>query len=251
MKIFTFSCFSTKCVVKIASDEIIASNLANECFNLCKNLHLKYNFFDKNSLISKINNRKNQKIKLDFQTQNILKEVLKLSKITNYAFDITKISLKTNEATPNLIGEEAIKIDKKYLYFENPKTKIDLGGVIKEYAVDECAKICEKYPFVINFGGDMKFNKNINIKLKNPKNPSEAIHEISLNNNSLTTSGLYERKNHIIKDEPFKYNQVSVYGENTLACGIFSTSLCFKNFELPKDYKAILIDFDNNIFYKN
>lgn len=248
MKEYAFACFSTKCVIKLDAKEELASSIANKCFEICKNLHLKYNYFDKNSLISKINQRDKNRIKLDKESQKILEITLNLSEITDYAFDITLINKKLENNA--IYGKNAFILDKRFIEFSDLKTQIDLGGVIKEYAVDECAKICEKYPFIINFGGDLKTNKNIFVNLKNPKNPSEAIKKVNINNLALTTSGLYERANHIINTQDFKYNQVSVIGESALNCGVFSTALCFKDFELPKEYQAILIDFNNLIYEK-
>ncbi|MBZ7990625.1 MULTISPECIES: FAD:protein FMN transferase [unclassified Campylobacter] len=249
MKEFVFSCFSTKCVVKLEASEYEASNLAIKCFELCKNLHLKYNYFDNSSLVSKINNKSKNRIKLDQQTMMILQKLSSLSEITNYAFDITLINKKLKNNAK--YGKNSYFLSKKFIEFEDINTKIDLGGVIKEFAVDECAKICEKYKYVINFGGDLKTNKEIFVNIKNPKNPQEAIKKWQILNQSLTTSAQYERANHIINTKDFKYSQVSVIGENTLSCGVFSTALCFEEFVLPKEYLAICIDFNNEIKYQS
>jgi thiamine biosynthesis lipoprotein len=85
--------------------------------------------------------------------------------------------------------------------FENPNTKIDLGGVAKGFAIDTIVDTLKNYGFdnfVVNIGGDIFVSGNKNggkpivAGIKNPR-ADEVRKTLTINSKALCTSGDYER----------------------------------------------------------
>ena len=262
---------TSPCEVQLyCNDTQKAKEIAQKILNSAKELEIKYNFYNPNSYLSALNQRKTNL--LDTQTKELLSRAKLFYTQTNHIFDITmgtlsaarklKSTEQIKEASQILepyIGLEHFKIKKDKLTFDNQYTCIDLGGFVKEYAVDIAVKIVKKYKIqsaLINFGGDiyalgLKPNGNaFSIGIKNPLNPTEYLTEYSITNQALTTSASYERSHHIdgksyshiITKESLQSNIISatVIAPTTLEAGVFSTSLMI-NPSLGTKYKKILI----------
>lgn len=182
-----------------------------------------------NSDIYKINSAAGKDyVKVHPEIIKMIQTSIKYSQLSDGAFDITLgpiINLwgigTDNERLPS---EEEIKsklqlVDyKKISVNENDSSvmlkeegmAIDLGGVAKGFAADEVLKIYKKYNIengLINLGassiyalGKNKDNNNWSVGIKHPRSedPNEYIGVIKLSNESLSTSGDYER--YFIKD---------------------------------------------------
>ena len=220
-----------------------------------KRLEKKYNYYDTNSLLSKINLR--QENKLDLETKTLLQRAKQYYKLTENIFDITIATIKDiyvdEKSIENLeqkkanllkyVGCEHFEIKKNKLYFDNTYTKIDLGGFVKEYSVDRAVNIIKKHKIqsaLINFGGDIfvigkKPNgEKFKIGIKNPIDKTKYIKFIELENEALTTSASYERFyeienqqfSHILsKTNTLNAKSVTVISKNCVESGVFSTSL--------------------------
>ena len=151
----------------------------------------------------------------------VLEMAQKISELTSGAFDISIepfVSLwKINTDTPHVatsaeISERLPLVDFKNISLDPEKKsvrllkkgmKIDLGGIAKGFAADEVAKICQKHKIrraVIDLGGNVyvygkKKHKELwSVGIKNPEMPDSApLIKISTSQNSIVTSGLYER----------------------------------------------------------
>ncbi len=276
---FDFVSMTTPCKVMLYK---VNEKKALRCFKEIKQntlvLERKYNFYDKKSYLSRtINNRDKNKIKIDQQSANILKIVRNLSIATNNLFDITTGTLKQcykkdkiedvkkslEEFIPKT-GIDVWDIKNRFLEFKYSDTILDLGGVIKEYAVDEAAKIAQEHGIksaLINFGGDIfclgekEGNIPFSIGIKNPLNPQENLVIVELKNQGLTTSANYERSfsienedfSHILTKTKQQKDIISstVISNSTLKSGIYSTSFMIDtNIEIPDDLKVVLVDKD-------
>jgi len=236
---YKFEVFTTECEIQLFDiKKPKADTLASHILKASKLLEKKYNFYNPNSYLSKLNSRVENE--LDFESKSILQELKKLYKLTNGVFDISVGS--------DLIKDRADKfweIQKNRLKFNNPNTKLDLGGVIKEYAVDKAVKYLKKSKIdsaLVNFGGDLfalgtkPSGESFSISIKDPNNREQKIKTILLKDQALTTSAHYERESHIIGTKS-RYISATVYGERTLICGILSTSyLLDENITLPQKY---------------
>ena len=233
-----------------------ADNIAKLVLGEAKRLEKKYNYYDPNSLLSKINQRTENR--LDAETKSLLQRAKQYYKLTDKIFDITIATIKelyiSQKSTSSLIkakstlinfvGCEHFEIKKDKIIFDNKYTKIDLGGFVKEYAVDRAVNIIIKNRIksaLINFGGDIyaigkKPNgEKFRVGIKNPKDKTKHIKFVEIENQALTTSASYERNykienqdySHIISKNLSVNNHTSatVISKNCVESGVFSTSL--------------------------
>jgi thiamine biosynthesis lipoprotein len=122
--------------------------------------------------------------------------------------------------------------------------RLDLGGVVKEYAADRAAQLCREVGVdrgVVDLGGDLAVvgvhadGSPWLAGIKAPRNPDSAIAQIELRSGGLATSGDYERVmivdgrrySHIIdpvSGYPIEsYASVSVLADSCLVAGAAST----------------------------
>lgn len=248
---YQFEVFTSPCEVTLYDiSKQKADTLASQILKNSKHLELKYTFFNSTSYLSKLNNREEQV--LDFETKDILTQTRTLYDMTNGVFDISVGTIKNlhEDLLKQFVGIKNWEIKKDKLVFSNPYTKLDLGGVIKEYAVDKAVQLLKKSKIssaLINFGGDLYALGNkpdgspFSIAIKDPLNPSQKFTSIALSNSALTTSAHYERAGHIIGEKNSILSS-TVFGQKALWCGAFSTAyLIDERVELPKGYKSFNI----------
>jgi len=268
---------TSPCELHIYCDNLTKSQtLAKKILHMAKTLEKKYNFYDESSYLWALNQRKTNL--LDSQTKDLLTRAKHFYTKTNGIFDITMGTLskarklksiaQVEEESHTLmpyVGVEHLKIKKNKLTFDNPYTLIDLGGFVKEYAVDLAVKILKKEKIntaLINFGGDIYAlgtkpdGKLFSIGIKNPLNPQTYMTQVSLSNEALTTSASYERNHtveettysHIISKEGLQTQILSstVIASTTLEAGVFSTALMIDP-ALPHTHKILQIREDLEI----
>jgi len=148
---------------------------------------------------------------------SLLEQSLHYSHLTKGAFDITFSSVGylydfRNKIKPNKREKEglvasidfrSIRLDKvtKTIKFNNLKTKIDLGGIAKGHAVDQCIALLRlqgiKNAFV-SAGGDSRVIGKKNdrlwyIGIKHPRDKNKLVVNLPLEEVAISTSGDYER----------------------------------------------------------
>lgn len=255
--LYKFSAMSTPCEVLLYSDDKVQANAwAEMVLQETKRLEKKYNYFDPDSYLSQLNQR--QSDHLDQETKSLLQRAAKYYKLTHHIFDITVATIKdlykqshsiteletAKERLLPFVGCEHFKIKKDRLSFDNPHTKIDLGGFVKEYAVDKAAMLLKKkrcQAALINFGGDIyalgsKPNGDpFIVGIKDPQDRTKNIQEVAIRDQALTTSASYERS-HLIEDQSFSHIipttttakkplSVTIVAANCVESGVYSTSL--------------------------
>ena len=263
---------STPCeLILYTQEKSLADKVANAVLIETKRLENKYNYYDVNSLLSKLNKRETQD--LDRESKELLTRAKKYYSLTQGVFDVTVATIKDlfKEAKDSreleekiqklkpYLGCEHFSIKKDKLSFDNEFTKIDLGGFVKEYAVDRGVKVLKKYKIqsaLINYGGDIyalgskPSGEAFKIGIKNPNNLKEYAKEVLLQNQALTTSASYERNyqvgsktySHIISstDMISDLKSVSVISSNVVESGVYSTSLMI-NPHLETKNKVIML----------
>ncbi len=242
--------------------------IASKILEMAKGLEQKYNFYNPNSLLSLINQRKIKK--LDFQTKELLQRAKLFSSKTAGIFDITMGTLVGNRTDPEpllpFVGVDHFRIKRDQILFDNPHTLIDLGGFVKEFSVDQEVKILKREKIqsaLLNFGGDIyalgsKPNgKPFSIGIKNPLNPDQYITHVKLKNQALTTSASYERNeviegksySHIIAQSSLQLEVISatVISSSVVESGVFSTALMIDP-SLDTSLEILLISKDLEIW---
>ncbi|MDF1875952.1 FAD:protein FMN transferase [Sulfurimonas sp. SAG-AH-194-I05] len=270
--VYQFEAMTTPCeLILYANNKTLADTSAKAVLNEAKRLEYKYNYFSQNSVVTQINQR--TLIVLDQETKDILQRAKKYYTETNKVFDITLATIKNiyveevdstvlkekKEHLLTYVGCEHFSIKKNKIYFDNPYTKIDLGGFVKEYVVDRGVKILKKHKItsaLINFGGDIYAlgkkpdGEQFRIGIKNPLEPSKYACEETLENQALTTSASYERKNkvglqmhsHILsKDKETSLSRsVSVISSNCVQSGVYATALMV-DLHIKTNHKTIIL----------
>lgn len=256
---YRFTVFHTPCELQLfAPAKADTDRAAHAILKQAKRLEKRYNFFDPDSYLNRVINRRSEEtVVLDAESAGIFAKVREYSEQVGHRFDITLGTVKgcydlstleaihrCREEKAPFCGPERWRIGKKRLSVDNPHTLFDLGGVIKEYAVDEAAKILKRNRIVagvVNFGGDLYVHgrhpegRAFEVGIKDPQNPSRHIMTVELENSALTTSAHYERNrvvegtviSHIVaRDESRSTLQsATVIAPSALFCGIVTTAM--------------------------
>jgi thiamine biosynthesis lipoprotein len=268
---------TTSCEVHLfTSSHAHAKKVAMEILAMAKRLEKKYNFYAPNSYLSALNGR--TMTHLDPESVDILRLAKHFYRSTNGIFDVTVGTLKESmkyqtieeierekEALQPYVGSDHFAIKHQKLSFSNPYTRIDLGGLVKEYAVDQGVKIVKRAKIesaLLNFGGDIYAlgakpdGSWFKIGLKNPLDPSTYIEDIYLSNQAFTTSASYARNqqvegktySHIMHTKELQGTilSASVLSPTVLQSGIYSTALMIDH-ELEIPFAKLLIDRELNL----
>ncbi|SHN58174.1 lipoprotein [Fervidobacterium riparium] len=217
--------FGTYIKIKIAS-KVNTNTVAKAIFNEMKRLEQKYDPYNESSVLYKLNNSEDW-VEVDDETLSIIDTSLKLARYTEGAFDpsigrLIKLwgfdkftqNQSTNQfkvPTATEIAEAASQsgYQKIAIDYLNKKIKtngvwIDLGGLLKGYALKRAYQIAKEFDKnchgFIEAGGQImilgpKYNKaNWVIGIRDPRGqPGENIAIVYMKEGSIATSGDYER----------------------------------------------------------
>ncbi len=279
------------------SSEAKANEILSHCEDIVKDIDNKMNPSTISSDIYKINqNAGKEPVKVSKDTFNVIKASLHYSEVSNDSFDATigalvqlwnigneKAKVPTQEEVNALLPSVDYKniiLDEKNstVMLKNPETKIDLGGIAKGYAADKVVQYLEGQKIegaIVNLGGNIytlgtKDGKTkFNIGIQDPTKPrGNAIGSITTTNNSVVTSGIYERYiekdgkiyHHILSPKtgyPVENNlsSVTIISDNSMNCDALSTTAFslglekgLKLIESTPNTEAIFITKDKQIY---
>lgn len=216
-------------VVTLSAYGINSKEVVEESFKRLNEINEMASTNINTSDIYKINNSSGiGYVKVQPEILKMIEASKEYSKLSSGAFDITMgpiINLwgigTDNEKMPTeeeiktklrLVGYDKIRINENEssVMLEEQGMSIDLGGIAKGFAIDEVLKIYKKYNIengLINLGassiyalGKNKGNSDWSVGIKHPRSEdsNEYMGVIKLSNESLSTSGDYER--YFIKD---------------------------------------------------
>ncbi|MBS0484164.1 MAG: FAD:protein FMN transferase [Proteobacteria bacterium] len=234
-------------------------------------LEAKYSRYRADSFLSDINRVAAQSgsIPVDDETAGLLDYAATCYQQSDGLFDITSGILrrawnfKSGEVPPQetiralleKIGWHKIRWQRPVLAFTVAGMEIDLGGVVKEYAVDRAAALCRDAGIehgLINLGGDIKIigphgdGSPWRIAIRHPRIPGGILHTLLLHSGALASSGDYERcitvngirYGHVLNPKtgwPVNYMAaVSVIGEFCVVAGSASTIGMLKGEDGPQ-----------------
>jgi thiamine biosynthesis lipoprotein len=211
----------TYATITIIDRNTTRANLAiDAAFEEITRLERLMSLYNESSEVALLNRNGTNWTTLSPDTIYVLKKAEYYSRISSGSFDITcnplldlwMVKAKNENKTPTpeeieevreLVGYEHLIIDEdlKSAKFDKEGMSITLGGIAKGYAVDcACEKLIEAgiNHALVNIGGDMRAIGDKNgvpweVALQNPRNEEEYITIIKLENESVATSGDYER----------------------------------------------------------
>lgn len=270
-----FKAMTVPCEVQLFGS-LKASQIAAMIEQNTHRLEQKYNFYSEQSWLTReLNQRSGQSVLLDDESLVVFQTLKNLVTGTAGAFDPTVGSLKwllaknaslsrahAYQMAQPMMGETAWHLEDNQLCISHQETRFDLGGVIKEFAIDQAINLAQSLGVtaaLINFGGDIRVmgskpnQEAFNVAVVNPHDPTQAFFSLPLANSALTTSAHYERKtqfsdgqtSHILsqKGTHSKVLSVTVVAPTALEAGAISTALTIDPLlSVPDEVGVIFID---------
>ncbi|HMK56965.1 MAG TPA: FAD:protein FMN transferase [Dissulfurispiraceae bacterium] len=216
------SMYTIVSITVVAANEADAQAVINASFNELDRLARLLNFYSEESEVSEINRMAGLKpVKVSQETMDIIEKSVYISEKTDGAFDITVGPLVRlwdlkNKVIPDqkaidekmkIVGYRNIFIDRHAsTVFIKPKgAQIDLGGIIKGYAVDKVVALLRHSGIrsaVVSVGGEVRtFGRKPDgaswvVGVQNPRQKGrddEVIATVDLSDRALSTSGDYIR----------------------------------------------------------
>ncbi|WP_333874297.1 FAD:protein FMN transferase [Methylobacter sp.] len=167
-----------------------------------------------------------------------------------WRFDLSKLPEQAQiQELLDKVGWHKLHWAPPVLEFSTPGMEIDFGGVVKEYAVDRAATLCQAAGIrhgVVNLGGDIKIigpradGSPWQVGIRHPRREEAVMQTISLREGALASSGDYERcimvdgvrYGHVLNPKtgwPVKHlAAVSVVGDFCVVAGSASTIAMLK-----------------------
>jgi len=251
--------------------------------------------FKPESELSKVNNLAGKHpVKISSELFKLLKASLYYSELTSGAFDISFSSVgylydfrnrekPTENQKKSLIKQinfHNIHLNEtdSSVSFDSDKLKIDLGGIAKGHAVDQCIDILRGYGIknaFVSAGGDSRVIGKKNdrlwyIGIRHPRDEKKLIINLPLEQVSISTSGDYERfflqegvrYHHIIDpktgDSARNSQSVTILASSSTMADALSTSIFIlgsaKGLELINqipEVSAIIIDQYGKLHYSD
>lgn len=185
--------------------------------NQVRALEAKYSRYQTDSLLSQINRLAGteQLLEPDPQTAALLNYAATCYELSDGLFDISSGALRQvwNFKSGSLpaqakidtclahVGWQHVRWDGRQLGLPLAGMELDLGGIVKEYAVDAIADFCRQAGFqhgLVDLGGDISVigpkqdGSAWRVGIRDPFAP-QAMAYIDLRSGALATSGSYER----------------------------------------------------------
>ena len=193
-------------------------SLLDHCFSLCASYEKLFSRTLEGSDIYRINHSNGQPTQVDRETALLIEKAIYYSELTEGAFDCTiaplsilwdfqnathpPASQKIQEAL-SLVDYRTIQVADHTVTLQNPNAAIDLGGIAKGYIADRIKDYLKSQGVtsaLIDLGGNILAVGNKpdgsawNIGIQKPfDQASSAITSLKVQDQSLVTSGIYER----------------------------------------------------------
>jgi thiamine biosynthesis lipoprotein len=258
---FSFSAMGCPCELQFETGDLASAHAVAALAQAeVERLDRKYSHYRDDSLVAQIgaSTDAGAEIVVDDETAHLLDFSATLHAQSGGRFDITAGALtklwdlqsgrvpdaSRIRSTLECCGWHRVVWRRPHLRLSMPGMRLDLGGVVKEYAADRAAKLCRDHGIahgVVDLGGDLTvIGAHVDgtpwlAGIKAPRDTSHAIAKIELYGGGLATSGDYERAviidgrrySHIV--DPVtgypveSFASVSVLGESCLVAGAAST----------------------------
>ncbi len=241
----------------VAENETIGNEYIGLAINEIKRIEDLISSWDSNSQTSLINRNAGIKpIKVDDELFQLIQRSLKISKLTNGAFDISYASMdriwKFDGSMTTMPSEESIKksvervgydniiLDEtnKTVFLRQKGMKIGFGAIGKGYAADKAKDLLQSKGVdsgIINASGDLNAwgkqpdGKNWMVAIVNPLNKEKVFSWMPVQNSSVVTSGNYEK---YVKLNGELYSHIIDPRTGYPSKGIISVSIFTKSAEL-------------------
>lgn len=209
----------TPCEIQLfAKDEAHARQVVDVVIADVQRLEALYSRYREDSFLAAINRAAavGGAITIDAETAGLLNYAATCYQQSDGLFDITSGILRQAwrfdrgqlpdqsqiESLLDKVGWEKVSWDGAVLAFPVSGMELDLGGVVKEYAVDRAATLCAQHGVkhgLINLGGDIKLigprpdGAPWRVGVADPRKKGVTLDTLLLRNGAVASSGDYER----------------------------------------------------------
>jgi thiamine biosynthesis lipoprotein len=277
---FPFRAMGSPCEIQLFwQDAGEAARIARSAIADVERLEARYSRYRADSFLSEINRVAAQggSLQVDEETAGLLDYAQTCYQQSDGLFDVTsgilrrawrfdQGALPDRKAIDELrrrVGWQRLRWRSPLLDFPAPGLELDFGGIVKEYAVDRAAALCQEAGArhgVVNLGGDIKLigpradGSAWRIGIRNPRRPDTTVDTIDLKHGALATSGDYERcivfngerYGHVLNPRtgwPVRgLASVSVAAELCIVAGSASTIAMLKEHQGPAWLDALGVD---------
>ncbi len=181
-------------------------------------LEARYSRYRDDSLLSAINRvaLRGGALQVDEETAHLLDYARTCHALSDGLFDITSGLLRTawnfqgttlpsTERLAGLlarVGWEKLRWERPLLAFTQPGMELDMGGIVKEYAADRAAALCQAEGIahgMVNLGGDIRIlgphpdGSPWRVGIRHPRRADELLQSVAISQGALASSGDYER----------------------------------------------------------
>jgi len=195
------------------ADELIARVMAE-----MRRIDVLMSTYKPDSQVSRVNaEAAEHPVKVDADLFELLWTSLEYSRLTEGAFDITYASVghlydfrRHVKPTPEEIARALPAVNYRHVIldrathtvrFARPGVRIDLGGIAKGWAVDQCSELLQRAGVtraMVTAGGDTRiigdrFGKPWMVGIRDPNDRDKTVISIPLTDAAFSTSGDYER----------------------------------------------------------
>ena len=241
----------------VASDSIDGHKYITSAIDEITRIENLISSWDYKSQTSLINNSAGiTPVKVDLELFQLIERALKISKLTNGAFDISYASMdkiwKFDGSMTTMPSEEAIKKSVEKVGYENiildaanqtvflklKGMKIGFGAIGKGYAADKAKALLINQGVsagIINASGDLNTwgtqpnGKDWMVAIVNPLNKEKVFSWMPVKNSAVVTSGNYEK---YIRFNNVLYTHIIDPRTGYPATGILSVTIFTQNAEL-------------------
>jgi thiamine biosynthesis lipoprotein len=216
-----FQALGTQCRWLLAGSEANAARFTGAALQWLAAFEAKYSRFLPGSLISRINAAAGRDpVAIDAETERIFALCQELHFLTRGIFDPTSLPLlalwnwKANppvvptedqiESARQLVGWRQVRRTPGTISLPRPGMGLDLGGMGKEYAVDQISQLarqCGLTGALVDFGADIRVfgippdgRPGWHVGLEDPRHPGTCWRGLAVHDASVATSGDYHRK---------------------------------------------------------
>ncbi len=244
-------------ITVVATDSVQANQFVNMAFDEVTRIEHLISDWIPTTQISKVNQQAGiSAVKVDLEVFELVERALKISKLTDGAFDISYASMdkiwKFDGSMKTMPTEEAIKksvakvgyeyilLDAKNttIFLEKEGMKLGLGGIGQGYIADKIKVLLQKNGCtsgLVNVSGDINTwgkqpsGADWSVGIVNPMNKNKVFATFPLYDSAVETSGSYEK---YVTFNGKRYSHIIDPRTGYPATGIVSVSVFAKQTEL-------------------
>ena len=215
-----------------------APDAVEAAFEECRRLERVWSRWIPESDIARANHEAgSHPVTISQGTVELIREAIRISEISDGAFDITYLS------TEGSYRDIDLKAGPRVVRFKRAGLKIDADGIAKGMMVDRMIAVLQRHGVddaMVNAGGDLRAigrgpDGAWTVKIQDPRRPrGKAVRDLEIADQAVASAGFYERGAHIFSPatrRPIKWqglSGVTVVARDTATANALATAVWVK-----------------------